>query len=410
MRQESALQRSHRNLPPPWDRIFSLGTRLVVWGLLFGVLYLLRSFFLLIFLTFVFAYIQAHGVDGLQHRLRNRSVRVVLVALVFLGFIGGVGYFLAPQLVEQVQEFAGDYQRHATSLNKTVHELGPKLHLPPKQVQQLKSFDIMDVVSELIGIGGAGDDDGKAGADPAPNPGEVSQQAQERRDNKAAVRRLMENLQSVFTPILGIGSAFLLALLFSFLIVLDLPKLTSAVTNLRNTKLAFIYEEVGDNIRDFGRVLGTALEAQLFIAIANTILTCIGLYFMGLPNLVFLATIVFFCSFIPVAGVFLSSTPICLVALQVPSGGIKLMLIAIALILVIHFIEAYFLNPKIFGHHFRMNAVLVLIVLTIGGKLFGVWGLVLGLPVVNYFFAHAIRYRKDEDPGGDAPPHQMAAS
>ena len=43
-----------------------------------------------------------------------------------------------------------------------------------------------------------------------------------------------------------------------------------------------------------------------------------------------------------------------------------------------------------------MNAVLVLIVLTIGGKLFGVWGLVLGLPVVNYVFGHAIRRRPGE--------------
>jgi predicted PurR-regulated permease PerM len=186
------------------------------------------------------------------------------------------------------------------------------------------------------------------------------------------------------------------------------------VQNLRYTKLGFIYDEVADNIQDFGRVLGTALEAQLFIAIANTILTAIGLWLMGLPSLVFLSTIVFFCSFIPVAGVFLSSTPICLVALQVqPNGGVKLMLVAIGLILLIHFIEAYFLNPKIFGHHFRMNAVLVLIVLTIGGKLFGVWGLVLGLAVVNYFFAHAIRYPKGgneaEPPAATGPPPPIAA-
>ena len=46
-----------RPLPPPWDRIFPLATRIFVWGLLAGVLYLLRSFFLLIFLTLVFAYI-----------------------------------------------------------------------------------------------------------------------------------------------------------------------------------------------------------------------------------------------------------------------------------------------------------------------------------------------------------------
>ena len=226
------------------------------------------------------------------------------------------------------------------------------------------------------------------------------------------MRQTVEKLQGIAGNLLGIGSSFLLSLLFSFLIVLDLPKLTRSVNNLRHTKVGFIYEEVADNIKDFGRVLGTALEAQLFIAIANTILTAIGLWMMGLPSLVFLSTIVFFCSFIPVAGVFLSSTPICLVALQVePNGGVKLMLVAVGLILLIHFIEAYFLNPKIFGHHFRMNAVLVLIVLTVGGKLFGVWGLVLGLPVVNYFFAHAIRYvRAASDPPGNTASSPKAAA
>jgi predicted PurR-regulated permease PerM len=34
----------------------------------------------------------------------------------------------------------------------------------------------------------------------------------------------------------------------------------------------------------------------------------------------------------------------------------------------------------------------VLIVLTICGQLFGVWGLILGIPIVNYVFRHAIRY------------------
>ena len=70
---------------------------------------------------------------------------------------------------------------------------------------------------------------------------------------------------------------------------------------------------------------------------------------------------------------------------------------AIVLICVIHALETYVLNPQIYGHHMHMNPVLVLIVLTIGGKLFGVWGLLLGIPVVNYVFRHAIR-RPEERP------------
>ena len=77
-----------------------------MWGLLIAVLYLLLSFLLLIFLTFVFAYIQAHGVDGLAHRIKNRPVRVVIVGLVVLGSLFATGFTLVPQVTDQATTFS----------------------------------------------------------------------------------------------------------------------------------------------------------------------------------------------------------------------------------------------------------------------------------------------------------------
>jgi predicted PurR-regulated permease PerM len=105
----------------------------------------------------------------------------------------------------------------------------------------------------------------------------------------------------------------------------------------------------------------------------------------------FLSVIVFFFSFIPVIGVFISSIPICLIALQ--TSGVSTMLLAVLLITVIHLIEGYILNPRIYGSYMRINPVIVLIILTVGGKLFGFWGLLLGVPVCTYLFGHAIRIR-----------------
>lgn len=374
-------------LPPPWDRIFSLGTRTFVWALLAGMIYILRPFFLLIFLTFVFAYIQEHGVQGLAHRIGNRVVRVVIVFVVMLGALISIGIFLAEPLKKQAANLGENYPALLEAGDQQVAELRKsdllKNIIPP-------DFKVSVAVNELVGL------TSKAAAGPAvgttPNqPPPVSDGA-----NSSEGQRQLQNfltfLSNIGGPLLGIGSAFLLSLLFSFLIVLDLPRLSRGVAGLHNTKIGFIYEEAASTIHDFGIVLGRALEAQLFIAICNTVLTALGLYFLDLTsNLVFLSTVVFFGSFIPVAGVFLSSVPICLEALS--TEGVQLMVLCIVMILVIHFVEAYFLNPKIFGHHLHMNAVLVLIVLTIGGKLFGVWGLVLGLPIVNYIFRHAIRYK-----------------
>jgi predicted PurR-regulated permease PerM len=55
------------------------------------------------------------------------------------------------------------------------------------------------------------------------------------------------------------------------------------------------------------------------------------------------------------------------------------------MVIVIHAIEAYFLNPVIYGRHLKLHPVLTLIILYVGYHLFGPWGLLLGVPVTRYF-------------------------
>jgi predicted PurR-regulated permease PerM len=382
-----------KTLPPPWDRIFSLGTRTFVWGLLIAILYLLRPFLLLIFLTFVFAYIQAHGVDGLAHRIKNRPLRVLIVGLVFLGTLFATGFTLVPQINEQATTFLNNREKYIADADKELNTFFLN-NYPSVHTALLKHQALPDAETLFHDVP-------EPGQNPKPNGTAPPVQAPEK--DLHFIRNLEANVATswkrdpleIGQSVLGFASAFLLSLLFSFLIVLDLRRLERSIQGLSNTKIGFIYDEVADNIATFGRVLGRALEAQLFIAVCNTILTAIGIWAMGIQNLLVLSTIVFFCSFIPVVGTFLSSTPICLLALQ--TGGVTTMLVAILLICAIHAIETYILNPQIYGHHMHMNPVLVLIVLTIGGKLFGVWGLLLGIPIVNYVFRHAIR-RPEERP------------
>ena len=75
------------------------------------------------------------------------------------------------------------------------------------------------------------------------------------------------------------------------------------------------------------------------------------------------------------------------------------MFLGILMITFIHMVEGYILNPLIYGARLRINPVIVLIILTVGGKLFHLWGLVLGVPVSTYIFGHAIRYDKPKSLG-----------
>jgi predicted PurR-regulated permease PerM len=374
--------------PLAQNRLLAFLMRAGVWAFFLAVLFILRSFFLLIFLTFVFSYIQSHAVDKLASRIPHRRTRVVLVALLFISILGGLVAFVTPQFKHQAETFADKYTTYLQKFDVELVRLSQHYPVIESFVPQIKSLtQSYDPKGRFT--------DWKPENSPSAYVLQLSLGlGAEDSTVHSSTKETLARARNVITQIFAALSAFLLSLLFSFLIVLDLEHLTRSVRGLANTKIGFLYREVGENIREFGAVLGKALEAQLLIALLNTLLTAIGIYAIGLSeNLVFFSIIVFLCSFIPLAGVFISSVPIALFALQ--EGGVYLMSLSIGLITIIHLVEAYILNPKIFGRQLHLNPVLVLIILTIGGKLFNVWGLVLGLPICTYIFGHAIRRKSD---------------
>ena len=366
------------DLPSPWNRILPSISALVVWGILFGAIWLLRAFFLLLFLTFVFSYLQEHGVQRLSGRIRSRIARVLVVSLILWSALIAVGIFLVPQVKTQGTMFVGQFRSYLVRVDEEVVKLTGKYPILAKVLPEAP-------VEATVGNGEHKSGHGSVSA-------AVLQQflGFGEQDGAKNLSQAINTLSGIGGKVATVASSFLLALLFSFLIVLDLPDLTAKVRGLENTRLRFFYVGIAGKIREFSLVLGRALQAQLFIAIINSILTAIGITMLGLgQHVAFLSMIVFLCSFLPVIGVFISSVPICLIALQV--AGLKTMLLAILMVTVIHIIEGYVLNPHIYGSYMRINSVIVLIILTIAGKLFNFWGLLLGVPVCTYIFGYAIR-------------------
>jgi predicted PurR-regulated permease PerM len=175
----------------------------------------------------------------------------------------------------------------------------------------------------------------------------------------------------------------MLALLFSFLISLDILRLMREVQSLRASRLRDFYEQTAQPVVRFAYVVGRAIQAQAMIACANTALTLVGLLVLGVPSVAMLSLIVFVCSFIPVLGVFISTTPIVLVALN--SGGFGKAAAVVGFVVFVHVVEAYVLNPLIYGKHLKLNPVVVLVILFVGHHMFGLWGMLLGVPVAYYF-------------------------
>jgi predicted PurR-regulated permease PerM len=197
---------------------------------------------------------------------------------------------------------------------------------------------------------------------------------------EAIADRLEGGMRALIAIPAQVGTALLLAILITF----DMARLKQGALGLRDTRIAGLYAKVVPNLVAVARLIGRSFAAQGLIAVFNTLLTFGLLQVIGLRNELLLCSVVFIASFIPVLGVILSTIPIALQALLQPEGSLAAALYALLGIAAIHAIEATVLSPRIVGKILHLHPVLVMAVLVIGEHLFGIWGLLLGVPVTVY--------------------------
>jgi predicted PurR-regulated permease PerM len=63
--------------------------------------------------------------------------------------------------------------------------------------------------------------------------------------------------------------------------------------------------------------------------------------------------------------------------------GIQMGLIALAVLLVTQQIDANIIQPKLMGESFKLSPLLVIVSITVGGNLFGIFGMIIAIPIVK---------------------------
>ncbi|WP_284036284.1 AI-2E family transporter [Neobacillus sp. 114] len=182
-----------------------------------------------------------------------------------------------------------------------------------------------------------------------------------------------------FTDISKISLQVLLALLLSLFFLLEKPRLIEFTGKFKTSKVASIYVEIEFFAQKFVRTFGKVIEAQLIIAVVNCILTTISLWLLDFPQLGGLSIMIFLLGLIPVAGVIISLIPLTIIAYSI-GGLMKVLYVGIA-IAIIHGIEAYILNPNLMSSKTNLPVFYTFIVLIFSEHFFGVWGLIIGIPV-----------------------------
>lgn len=194
-------------------------------------------------------------------------------------------------------------------------------------------------------------------------------------------RRALEYGQKFVTAIVASVWKTVLVLMLAAFILVDLERVRRFIRSLVPANYQDDYDRIARGI-DLG--LSGVIRGQFLIMLVNGFLTYVGLVILGVKYPLLLGAIATVMSLIPIFGSFLSSIPIVAVAL-VSRGGfdLSLGLYVTGWIILIHLVEANFLNPKIMGGAARTHPVLVVFALIAGEHTWGLVGALFAVPVLS---------------------------
>jgi len=143
------------------------------------------------------------------------------------------------------------------------------------------------------------------------------------------------------------------------------------------------------------------VRGTLVVAAFHGIVIAITLTILGVPLAFPLAVLVGLGSFVPLVGAVL--TGVLAVGVAGLSKGFIAAVVVIAILLLDNQVEAHVLQPFVVGRYVRIHPLAVVLALTSGALLFGIFGAIIAVPTVACINA-AVRAARDQPPEGDLFP------
>jgi predicted PurR-regulated permease PerM len=141
---------------------------------------------------------------------------------------------------------------------------------------------------------------------------------------------------------------------------------------------------------EMDRTLGAYFRGMLLICFLVAVLTYTGFVIIGLDFALILGIIAGLTNIIPYFGPLIGAVPAVLIAsLAAPALVIKVIIV----IVIVQQIESQFIAPQILGRSLGLHPLIVIFVLIVGGKFFGLVGLIFAVPftaMLRIFLRHVV--------------------
>lgn len=130
--------------------------------------------------------------------------------------------------------------------------------------------------------------------------------------------------------------------------------------------------------RDIDKVLGKYIVGQLFLCVIVGLMTFVGLMIIDIKFILILSLLNGILNIVPYFGAAIGAIPAMIIALL--DEPIK-MLYVLIMFIIIQQLEGNVIAPKITANSIKMHPLMVIILLLIGEKLFGLIGMILVVPL-----------------------------
>ncbi|MFS0687763.1 AI-2E family transporter [Sporosarcina sp. 179-K 8C2 HS] len=213
-----------------------------------------------------------------------------------------------------------------------------------------------------------------------------------------AVGGIASGITSFISALTGFILAIVTVPFILFYLLKDGEKLPQMIKKMLPPRLRDDAEVI---LNDADHQISAYIQGQILVAISIGIMVSIGFLIIGMKYALLLGALAMFTSVVPYLGPLIAITPAVIIAIVTS----PLMLVKLAAVwTIVQLVDGKFISPQIMGKSLRIHPITIIFVLLTAGSLFGVAGVVLGIPgyaLLKVVFTHLfkllkVRYNKYE--------------
>lgn len=354
--------------PYTFDRIARIAVGVVLlWGLVWLLGYL--SDVLIPFaVAMLLAYIMNPLVTVTQRRVKNRLIAVLISIIAIFTVIAVILFFLIPLLVTQFRHM-GQILGDVVTTAKQVH--AADYGIPLNIWQAVKEYIARPGIQELF---------------TADNFWTLLEEIS---------RKLLPGVWGVITGtasfVMWLVGLSVIALYLVFLL-LDYEHIVTEWTSLIPQKYR---ETVTSFIDDFESIMNRYFRGQTLVATLVGILFALGFWIIGLPLGVLFGLFVGLLNLVPYLQLVALIPAALLAVFQTLDTGTALWITlsqVTAVFLIVQVIQDLVIVPRVMGRVTGFNPAVILLALSVWGKLLGIFGLIIALPMTFLLLTYYRRF------------------